>query len=200
MAARIVIETIKQVRGILSEEGLSDAGLMQIADKMRTLVARSNEVLPSEIFEKHEPGLKSIYADASGLLLTYGIVAPERPTPIHSHGTWGVVGVYRGRDRYQIWRRQDNGHGPGPAEVKLAAEMILGPGDAVVIPPPPQDIHLQQGYAGEVAHEFVLFGDNILGRLPYLIFDPERGYADEACLGVSANKDAGSTKGAASHR
>jgi len=48
-----------------------------------------------------------------------------------------------------------------------------------VIPPPPQDIHLQQGYDGETAHEFVLFGENVLGRLPHLVFDLQRGYAEE---------------------
>jgi hypothetical protein len=42
------------------------------------------------------------------------------------------------------------------------------------------NIHIQQGYNGETAHEFVPFGENVLERLPYLVFDPERGYAEEA--------------------
>ena len=48
-----------------------------------------------------------------------------------------------------------------------------------MIPPPPQDIHLQQGYDGETAPEFVLLGENVLGRLPHLVFDSQRGYAEE---------------------
>ncbi len=135
---------MKQVRAILSEEGLSDAGLMLIVERMCSLVARCDEVLPAETAKENEPGLKPIYINESGLLLAYGIVRPEQPTPIHSHGTWGVVGVYRGRDRYQIWRRHDEHDGPGPAEVRLVDELILGPGDAIVIPPPPHDIHVQQ--------------------------------------------------------
>jgi hypothetical protein len=50
---------------------------------------------------------------------------------------------------------------------------------SIVIPPPPQDIHLQQGYDGETAPEFVLLGENVLGRLPHLVFDSQRGYAEE---------------------
>jgi predicted metal-dependent enzyme (double-stranded beta helix superfamily) len=180
--APIVIATMRRIKAILSKEGLSDAGLTHIAESMRSLVARCDEVLPPENAKGNEnqQGLKPIYIDDSGLILTYGIVVPERPTPIHSHGAWGVVGVYRGRDRYQVWRRNDDGYGPGPAEVQMVDEFVLEPGDVMVIPPPPQDIHVQQGYGGETAHEFVLFGENVLGRLPYLVFDPGSGYAIEA--------------------
>jgi predicted metal-dependent enzyme (double-stranded beta helix superfamily) len=82
--------------------------------------------------------LRPIYIDDGRLVLAHGIVVPEQPTPIHSHGTWGIVGVYRGQDRYQIWHRSD-GNGAGPADVQLVRELILVPGDTIVIPPPPQD-------------------------------------------------------------
>jgi predicted metal-dependent enzyme (double-stranded beta helix superfamily) len=182
MSAPIVIETIKRVRSILDEEGLSDTGLERIAERMRWLVAHGDEVVAPESIEENSHsrrGLKPIYIDDSGLILTHGVVVPEQPTPVHSHGTWGVVGVYRGRDRYQVWRRHDDGTGAGPADVRLARELVLGPGDVIVIPPPPQDIHVQQGHGGETAYEFVLFGENVLGHLPHLVFDPARGYADE---------------------
>jgi predicted metal-dependent enzyme (double-stranded beta helix superfamily) len=182
MTTSVVVDTVRRIKAILDKEGLSDIGTMHISEIMRSLVARSDEIIPFENAEGNENqlGLKPIYIDDSGLILTHGIVVPDQPTPIHSHGTWGVVGVYRGGDCYQVWRRNDQGYGPGPANVQMVDEFVLGPGDAMVIPPPPQDVHVQQGYAGETAQEFVLFGENVLGRLPYLVFDPESGYATEA--------------------
>jgi predicted metal-dependent enzyme (double-stranded beta helix superfamily) len=183
MSTPIVVQVIKQIRSILDEVGPSDEGLQRVTEKVRWLVAHSDEIVEptSAHGNGHErPGLKPVYIDDSGLTLADGIVVPEHPTPVHSHGTWGVVGVYRGRDRYQVWRRKDGGRGAGPADVELVEELVLGPGDVIAIPPPPQDIHAQQGYQGETAREFVLFGENVLGRLPQLIFDPDRGRAAEA--------------------
>jgi hypothetical protein len=48
----------------------------------------------------------------------------------------------------------------------------------VVLPPPPQDLHAQQGHDGAPVYEFVLFGANVM-RLPRLYFDPEQGTTQE---------------------
>jgi hypothetical protein len=48
MSSPIVIESIKQIRSILDEEGPSDTGLERIADSIRWLVAHSDEVIAAE--------------------------------------------------------------------------------------------------------------------------------------------------------
>ena len=53
MTASIVIESIKQIRSILDEEGPSDTGLERIADRIRWLVAHSDEVVAAESTEHH---------------------------------------------------------------------------------------------------------------------------------------------------
>ncbi|QNI36027.1 cupin domain-containing protein [Edaphobacter albus] len=181
MTVPIVLTTMKEIRTILNKEGPSVVGLERIADMMRLLLPHSEEILGDHLRESVRPerGLNPIYVESGGITLTWGIVVPEEPTPVHSHGTWGVVAVIRGRDRYQRWRREDDGEGAGPAEVRLLEEQVLTVGDVMVLPPPPQDIHLQQGHKGETAYEFVLFGEDFLGRLPYLVFDPENGFATE---------------------
>ncbi len=84
--------------------------------------------------------------------------------------------MYRGRDIYQQWQRLDAGTGAGKAQVALLEERVLEPGDVAIVPPPPQDIHAQQGFVGEVAYELVLFGTNPAGKRR-LYFDPARGIA-----------------------
>jgi predicted metal-dependent enzyme (double-stranded beta helix superfamily) len=106
----------------------------------------------------------------------HGRFGPEAMTPIHNHHSWAIVGVYRGRDLYQRWQRLDAGTGSGQAQVALIEERVLEPGDVAIVPAPPQDIHAQQGFAGEAAYEFVLFGTNPAGK-PRLYFDPIQGVA-----------------------
>ena len=67
--------------------------------------------------------------------------------------------------------------------VALVEERVLEAGDVAVLPPPPQDIHAQQGLDGAPVYEFVLFGANTM-ILPRLYFDPMHCTAREVQLGA----------------
>jgi predicted metal-dependent enzyme (double-stranded beta helix superfamily) len=175
---------IGDVKAIIAQQDESEVALEQIAARMAAFIADET------VLAAHEEKMGNIhtgrqssplYVDESGLTLVRARFGPEQPTPIHSHGTWGVVGVYKGRDRYEVWRRLDDGTGEGYAEVEMVEERILEPGDVAIIPSPPQDIHAQQGYDGEETYEFVLFGANAM-ILPRLYFDPEQKLAREVVL------------------
>ncbi|MCO5177539.1 MAG: hypothetical protein M9890_11320 [Thermomicrobiales bacterium] len=166
---------IGDVKTILDEHGSNDAGLQRIADRMATFV-REPEVLANhvDVNGNIHTGRQStpLYTDESGLTLVRARFGPEGMTPIHNHGTWGIVGVYQGRDQYQVWRRLDSGDGEGHAQVEMVEERVLETGDVAIIPHPPQDIHAQMGHGGEPIYEFVLFGANAM-IIPRLYFDPE---------------------------
>lgn len=191
MAAYGVPEFIVDVKAILAEEGgPTDNGLARVAEKMGELV-RNPEIQAGDAASNVHVAAGSgggpmFHDEASGLTLMRARFGPEAMTPIHNHGSWGVVGVYRGRDRYQIWRRKDGATDarPGSADVELVEERILEPGDTVVLPPPPQDIHAQQGHDGTTVHELVLFGANLRGK-PRLYFDPAHRSAMEVMPGRS---------------
>jgi predicted metal-dependent enzyme (double-stranded beta helix superfamily) len=172
----IITAFITDVKAILADEGPTDAGLQQIAARMRAITTEpSLTEAPEEFGNAHDgKGRQSrpLYTDETGLTLVRARFPPETNTPIHNHGTWGVVAVYAGKDRMQEYRRLDSGEGEGHAEIVFSAEHVLGPGDTAIIPHPPQDIHAQQGADGEVALEFVLFGKNAM-EIPRLYFDPE---------------------------
>jgi predicted metal-dependent enzyme (double-stranded beta helix superfamily) len=176
---------IGEVKRILATTGPTEDGLGRIAEQMGAFV-RDESVLAAheEVIGNIHTGRQStpLYLDDDGLTLVRARFGPEAMTPIHSHGSWGVIGVYKGRDRYQTWRRLDPGTGAGEARVELVDERVLEPGDVVVLPAPPQDIHAQQGVDGEAAYEFVLFGANTM-ILPRLYFDPQQGSAEEVLPG-----------------
>lgn len=166
---------IQDVKQILAEDAEHGPDLEQIAFRMHQLLA-SPEIRrwQGEPGGNVHLGQRSVplYQEENGLTLMDAKFGPEAITPIHNHNSWGIIGVYRGRDRYQVWRRLDKGLGEGDAVVELIEERILLPGDVVILPPPPQDIHAQQGYDGETAYELVLFGNNPVGK-PRLYFEPE---------------------------
>ena len=192
---RAIDAFIKDVREILAQDGPSESGTGRLVERMRALVgapdvlAAHREIESAVVSHQStalytDTGRRSqvLHTDDSGLTLVRSRFDPVEPTPIHSHSTWGVVGVYAGRDRHEAWRRRDGGSGPGHAVVELIEERVLGPGDVVVIPHPPQDIHRQQGFGGEPAYEFVLFGANAM-VIPRLVFDPANQRAREVVPG-----------------
>jgi predicted metal-dependent enzyme (double-stranded beta helix superfamily) len=176
---------IHDVKQILAADPDQGADLELIAERMRKLVADPLiRNLQEETIGNFHSGQQSepLYHDESGLALMNARFGPESMTPIHNHNSWAIVGVYRGRDLYQKWRRTDSAHGAGNAQVELIEERVLEPGDVAIVPAPPQDIHAQQGYANETAYELVLFGTNPAGK-PRLYFDPARGIAYTAQRG-----------------
>jgi predicted metal-dependent enzyme (double-stranded beta helix superfamily) len=183
--ATAVDNFIADVKTILGESGPSEAGLAKIAERMKAFVNDEQvQAAHVEVDGNIHTGRQStpLHTDDTGLTLVRARFGPEAMTPIHSHGSWGVIGVYKGRDHYQVWRRVDPGTGAGDAEVELVDDRILEPGDVVILPPPPQDIHAQQGHDGEAAYEFVLFGENTM-LLPRLYFDPAGKSAEEVLPG-----------------
>lgn len=167
---------IADVKAILADGGATDENLRRVAARMAAITTERALTETTEDFGNAHDGAgrqsRPLYTDATGLTLVRAKFPPDVNTPIHNHGTWGVIALYAGKDRLQEYRRLDGGMGDGHAEIELAAERILAPGDTAIIPHPPQDIHAQQGADGETAREFVLFGKNAM-EIPRLYFDPE---------------------------
>lgn len=61
--------------------------------------------------------------------------------PIHNHGTWEVVGVYRGAIKYTMYERVDDLSQPYYAELRVVDDRIMRPLDVSICPPPPHDVH-----------------------------------------------------------
>ena len=182
---------IFDVKTGLDISGASDEGLNQLVERMRQLVVHPEVIRSHETFIASsdadlykDTGRKSsvLYTDETGLTLVRSYFDPKQATPIHSHSTWGVVGVYAGKDIHKRYRRKDGGSGAGFAELELVEDSILEAGDVVTIPHPPHDIHSQQGYGGQPCYELVLFGDNAM-TIPRLIFDLEQNTAREVIPG-----------------
>ena len=174
-----ITDFIHDVKQILAVNADQETNLELVAERMRKLVTdpiiqKWQEEPLGNVHTGQQSGI--VYQDESGLALMRASFGPEAMTPIHNHNSWAIVGVYRGRDLYQKWRRIDAGNADGDAQVELIEEHILEPGEVTIVPAPPQDIHAQQGFGGETVYELVLFGTNPTGKAR-LYFDPAQNVA-----------------------
>ena len=172
-----VHQFIDDVKVALKAKGATDAGLGEIAGRLKILSARD------DLFEQGEwrdptPGGNSIGSyrlhtkPDESLVLSVSKFSHERSTPVHTHDTWGVICGYQGRDHYEGWERIDDGSKPGHARLKPVVDRYMERGDALYWLEHPKDIHRQQAL-GEPAWELILLGRSTSG-IARLHFDPDQ--------------------------
>ena len=68
------------------------------------------------------------------------VFMPGKPTLLHDHLSWGLIGVYSGRQKTTRYRRIDDGSQAGHADLELLEDEIYTKGDIYYMAPP-DDIH-----------------------------------------------------------
>jgi hypothetical protein len=87
-----------------------------------------------------------IYYDCD-LRITRGIIDAGFVQRPHNHGTWNILGVYRGAMHYRSYERLDDRSRPFFADLAVAEDRIMTDGDVTVLPGPPHDIHTNAALA-----------------------------------------------------
>jgi predicted metal-dependent enzyme (double-stranded beta helix superfamily) len=104
-----------------------------------------------------------------------GIITAKCPhdvgVPVHNHGTWEVVGVYKGELEYRLFNRVDDGSRDGYAELRIVEDGVLRAGEFSVCPLPPHDIHGFRARNDDTWMIAVVHGEFAEERL---YFDPEK--------------------------
>ncbi|MBE9112779.1 cupin [Nodosilinea sp. LEGE 07298] len=79
---------------------------------------------------------------------------PGQTSPIHNHGTWGIVALVGGQERNRLWRRSPLPNHPDHLE--LVDDIILNPGDVVALTA--DAIHSVEALGNEPTVSFNLYG------------------------------------------
>lgn len=61
--------------------------------------------------------------------------------PVHDHGTWEILAVYRGEIEHTLYRQVGDTSRPGHAELEVVESRLVGPMDVVAALPPDTEIH-----------------------------------------------------------
>lgn len=100
------------------------------------------------------------------------MVPPKTETPIHDHLAWGLVGLYRGEQEEDVFRRLDDGHAHGKAVLKLIEQRRVQPGQFYALLPPEGDIHRVRTVSLVPSISIHLLG-NDLGCIWRHTYDPD---------------------------
>ena len=172
-----VEDFVTDVKAILAEKGVTNAGLAAISGKMQELSKRDDLMELGE-YRPPTPGGNTIgsyrlHAEPDDtLIVSVSQFSHERPTPVHTHNTWGVLCGYRGVDRYVQYDRVDDGAKEGEARLTEVINQIIKRGDSVWWLEYPHDIHQQQAVGDEPSWELLLMGKSTRG-IERLHFEPE---------------------------
>ena len=175
----LIGDFIDKVKKEISDKGVTDEALSVIASMMQEL-SRRDDLFDLGVWREPTPGGNTIgsyrlHSESDDtLVLSVSRFSQEKPTPVHTHGTWGVICGYGGRDRYEGWKRVDDGSVPEKAELELLVDTVLERGDAVYWLEYPGDIHRQQALGDEPSWEALLMGKSTRG-VTRLHFDPDKG-------------------------
>ncbi len=105
-------------------------------------------------------GMWLLYRAGDGGLAFSSLVVPTgAQTPVHDHLAWGLVGLYRGAQDEEVFRRRDDGGDEGVAELELTERNVLRPGDFYELLPE-NDIHRVRTTSTETSVSLHLLGND----------------------------------------
>jgi predicted metal-dependent enzyme (double-stranded beta helix superfamily) len=88
----------------------------------------------------HSDMAQYLYYDR-GLMITISQFREGAVVPVHDHGTWECVGVYRGAIDHTLYREKGDGKRPGDAPLEIVEQKTLAPFDVVAAVPPQTEVH-----------------------------------------------------------
>ena len=132
--------------------------LPQIRMRVRQLVTNSywlQTQLPN-LEDNRDASVLTLYDEIGYPLTVQNVIAkPGMVSPIHNHGTWGVIAILKGQERHTFWRRVDGDH--QPFKIEPTGEKKFGPGEIISFMP--QTIHQVSTVENTPTLTFQLYGD-----------------------------------------
>ncbi len=100
--------------------------------------------------------IQTLY-DEIGYPLTVQVVTiqPGISSPVHNHGTWGIVAILQGQEKHTFWRRTLNPQLPD--QIAVVGEQVFSAGDIISFMP--QAIHGVEAVGPEPTVTFQMYGD-----------------------------------------
>lgn len=148
-----------------------------IAPQMRELVDRAKEILRPEHYRRNpeQYARNPIHIDPAGGLSLFSMAwMPGQWTPIHDHGTWGVVGVVEGvLEERNFIRVDDRRHPYENVQLARGGVTLMCPGTVTSFVPNPDHIHI----TGISANGPGAISLHLYGRVmnDYHVYDREKG-------------------------
>lgn len=127
-----------------------------------------------------------LWRESPHLALVLAQWEPFSRSAIHEHGPhWVVSAGYRGRDRWDVYERTDDGGTPGRADIRLIDQVVVEPGTWAALPPPPRAIHSHNNEVDSFTAELIFSATAPLPRESRLLYDPDYGTCRSSWFGAA---------------
>lgn len=166
------------------DSGANEAGILEHGGRLLSRLVSQDDWLPEEFTRPHPERYRQylLHCDSAERFSVVSFVwGPGQATPVHDHRVWGLVGVLRGAESVQDYRRRDDG-----SLVPQGAAVELREGEVQAIDPRAGDIHrVANAFADRTSISIHVYGGNIgaVERAIYRDSGEERpfisGYANE---------------------
>jgi predicted metal-dependent enzyme (double-stranded beta helix superfamily) len=159
---------VSAVEAALVPQSAETEVLGRVVPAMAELVAQ-DDWLPDAFAQPHPTYYQQylLHRDADARFSIVSFVwGPGQGTPIHDHTVWGVIGMLRGAELAQGFRRDETG-------IRAEGEPErLRPGDVAVVSPAIGDIHrVRNAFDDRVSISIHVYGADI-GVVERHVFDP----------------------------
>jgi predicted metal-dependent enzyme (double-stranded beta helix superfamily) len=148
--------------------------IRKISRKMQLLISTQDFLTDEE--QRPDPGHYArhlVHLDRSRrFVFLSGVWLPGQGTPVHDHGTWGIMGIAKGELRVTNYVRLDDRATPGRATLREAAGCWCGPGSVSYVLPPNEEIHKVENAGASPALSIHVYGRDVIECNR---FDVERG-------------------------
>jgi predicted metal-dependent enzyme (double-stranded beta helix superfamily) len=168
---------IAACRGVIAETGDAADRVTEIAPLMLALLQSGAGFLRPEHY-REDPGhyaRNAIYICPDGELSLFALVwLPGQWTPVHDHGSWGVVGVVEGLLEERAYMSAEGEiRGDSGIRLRRGGVVLLNPGAVTTFVPNPDHIHVT-GVAGDRSRcvSLHLYGRNMDS---FHVYDVEAG-------------------------
>jgi predicted metal-dependent enzyme (double-stranded beta helix superfamily) len=134
--------------------------LPQIRTLVRKLLINSYWLKTQYLEPSPQTGISiQVLYDEIGYPLTVQNVtfAPGVISPIHNHGTWGIVAILKGQEKHTFWQRVNDPKFPN--KIEPVGEKIVTAGEIISFTP--GAIHQVEAIGDEPGVTFHLYGDTL---------------------------------------
>lgn len=139
--------------------------IKKISRKIQLLVNSGDNFLPekNKLPKESHYARHLLYVDRyQKFVVLNNVWGPGQGTPVHDHGTWGVMGVYSNEVKVTNYVRLDNDSKPGYAELREASGVLSTLGSVTYVLPPNEEIHKVENISDKPTITLHVYGKDIV--------------------------------------
>jgi predicted metal-dependent enzyme (double-stranded beta helix superfamily) len=167
---------IGEVREVVRAGGTEEEVTAKVAERLKGVLGDPGLLTVDQLLVKAGGfTLNRIHVEpGDSFSIGAGIWDVGQCTPVHDHGTWGVIGIFQGSEKEESFHREGPRAMEGRVRITPSGSRLATAGDVFICCTTDQDVHRVSCASGEPVVGIHVYGGD-LAKIPRLRYDPETG-------------------------